>query len=237
MIFITFCVRICALSNLADGQKLIANFFAQLKPLKYKKGEIILRPDTINPGVNFIEKGHIKVYSITEEGNEKLHIIFKPGSLFPLLWVFKDIVRDVYYEALDDVILKKSEKDNFVNLIKNNSDATIELIYKILTTLDVYVDRIDELEYIKSYPRIVASLLTYSKHFGKKAGRGVLIDVPLTQKDIAASANMTRETASREIEILIKKKIISYRRHLIVIRDLTRLKKEMLSESLNSTYH
>ena len=212
---------------LGGDKKLIANFFAQLRPLRYKKGEIILRPDNLNPGVNFLEKGYIKVYSITEEGNEKLHIIFKPGSLFPLIWVFKNIIRDVYYEAIGEVVLKKSTKEDFVDFIKGDHGAALELVYKMTTTLEAYADRIDELEYIKSYPRIVSSLITFSKHFGKRIGKGILLDVPLTQRDIASSANMTRETASREIELLIKKKIITYRGHSIVIRDMSKLRKEL----------
>lgn len=228
MIFITFCVKIASLFILGDEKKLIAHFFAQTKPQKYKKGEIVLRPDNLNPGVNFVEKGHIKVYSITEDGNEKVHVIFKSGAIFPLLWIFKDINRDVYYEALDEVITKKETRDSFVNFIKNDSHATSELISKLLTTMDVYIDRIDELEYTKSYPRLVSSLLTFAKHFGKKTGKRIFIDVPLTHKDIASSLNMTRETASRDLEKLIKKKLIVYKKHRIVINDLVQLKKELL---------
>lgn len=231
MIFITCCVRIAPLFILGDGQKLIAGFFITLKPLRYKKGEVILRPDNLNPGVNFVEKGHIKVYSITEEGNEKIHSIFKSGALFPLLWIFKNIVKDVYYEALEEVVLKKATKEDFVNLINSESGAMKELVDRLLVTLDVYVDRIDELEYIKSYPRLVSSLLTFAKHFGKKVGKTVLVDVPLTHRDIASSINMTRETVSRELEILINKKLIAYKKHLIVIKDLAGLRRELSSYS------
>ena len=169
VIFITFCVKIAPLFILGNGKKIIANFFAPLRPLRYKKGEIILRPDNLNPGVNFIEKGHVKVYSITEEGTEKIHLIFKSGSIFPLLWVFKDIVRDVYYEALDDVVIKKAAREDFIKFIRTDDDAMKEMIDRILVTMDVYIDRIDELEYMKSYPRLVSSLLTYGKHFGRKS--------------------------------------------------------------------
>lgn len=227
VIFITCCARIAPLFILGDSQKLIASFFAPNKPLRYKKGEIILRPDNLNPGVNFVEKGHIKVYSITEEGTEKLHLIFKSGALFPLLWIFKGIIRDVYYEALDEVVLKKAPKEEFVKFINDDPGAMRELIDKILITMDVYVDRIDELEYVKSYPRLVSGLLTFSKHFGRKTGKTVLVDVPLTHRDIASSLNMTRETVSREMERLIGKKLIAYKKHLIVIRDLVRLKGEL----------
>jgi len=215
------------LSQVIGGQKLIANFFLKFAPSRYKKSEVILRPDNLNPGVNFVECGHIKVYSITEEGNEKLHIIFKAGAIFPLLWVYKDIMHDTYYEALDAVVLRKATKEEFIGLVGSSAQASAELLSRVLTTLDVYVDRVDELEYIKSYPRVVATLITLAKHFGKKNGKKILIEVPLTQRDIAGSINMTRETASREMEKLIHKRLIAYKNHLIVILDLAKLKKEL----------
>lgn len=231
VIIITCCVKIASLFTVVDGQKIIANFFAPLRRLRYKKGEIILRPDNLSPGVNFVEKGHIKVYSITEDGNEKTHIIFKSGAIFPLLWVFKDINRDVYYEALDEVLLKKATKEDFIDFINGNLGAMRELVGKMLTTLDVYVDRIEELEYQRSYPRLISSLLTFIKHFGRKVGKTILIDVPLTHRDIGSSINMTRETVSRDMEKLINKKIIAYKRHLIVVRNLDRLKQELAEYS------
>lgn len=227
MIFITHCVRIGALFIPGEDQKIITRFFAPFKPLRYKKGEIILRPDNLNPGVNFLERGHIKVYSITEDGNEKTHVIFKSGAIFPLLWIFKNINRDVYYEALDEVILKKAAKEDFISLMDTNNGALRELVNRMLTTFDIYVDRIEELEYLKSYPRLVSSLLTFSKHFGKKTGKKILIEVPLTHKDIGSSINMTRETVSREMEILIGKKLIAYKHHLIVIKDFDGLRREL----------
>lgn len=198
-----------------------------MKPLGYKKGEIILRPDNLNPGVNFLERGHIKVYSITEDGNEKTHLIFKPGAIFPLLWIFRGTVRDIYYEALDTVVIKKASKEDFINFINSDISVMQELVNRLLTTFDVYIDRIEELEYLKSYPRLVSSLLTFSKHFGKKIGKKVLIDVPLTHKDIGSSINMTRETVSREMEILIHKKLILYKKHLILIKDPIGLRREL----------
>lgn len=210
-----------------NGQKVISNFFSQLKPLSYKKGEIILRPDNLNPGVNFLERGHIKVYSITEDGNEKIHLIFKSGAIFPLLWIFKGIVRDTYYESMDSVVIKKVSKEDFVKFIHDDSGAVHEMINRFLIIFDVYVDRIEELEYIKTYPRLVSSLLTFSKHFGKKKGKKILIDIPLTHKDIGGLINMTRETVSRDMEKLIDKKLVTYKKHLIVIKDPIGLKREL----------
>lgn len=221
------CARIGALAKQNSKKGLIADFFSQSKPFRFRRGEIVLRPDYINPGVNFLEKGYVKVYSITEDGYEKIHLIFKAGEIFPLLWVFRGVNREVYYEALGEVLIRRATKEAFLDFLKERPDVLLKLIDEILTVSNVYVTRIDDLEHMKSYPRLISRLISLSGRFGKKSGKKVIIDVPLTHHDISDSINMTRETASREMEELIRKKLISYKKRVVTVLDLGKLKKEL----------
>ncbi len=227
VILITMCAKIGALAKQNGKQSLIADFFSQSKPFRFRREEIVLRPDYINPGVNYLEKGNVKVYSITEDGYENIHLIFKPGEIFPLLWVFRGVNREVYYEALDEVVIRRVTKEAFLDFLKENPDALLELIDEILTVSNVYVSRIQDLEHMKSYPRLISRLISLSERFGKRSGGKIIIDVPLTHHDISDSINMTRETTSREMEELIRKKLISYKKRIITIRDMAKLKKEL----------
>lgn len=209
------------------GKDRLFKYFCKSKPLHYKSGDIILRPDDIPSGIYYIEKGFVKVYSITEEGDEKLHVIYKPRELFPLIWVFKGITKDIFYEALGDVILRRLSKNIFLKLVKEDNLSLLSLIDRIIALFDIHVDRIDNLELTKSYPRLVARLLFLAKRFGKIRGKKIIIEVPIAHKDIANSINMTRETASRELERLEKLGLIKYQDHLIVITDISKLKQEL----------
>ena len=212
----------------------IAGFFQDQKLLRFKRGEVILRPDYLNPGIYYIEKGYVKVYSISLDGEEKIHLIFKAGDLFPLLWVFKDINREVFYEAIVDVFARRSTRDIFLKYLNESPVASRELVGKVLTISNVYVDRIGDLEYIKSYPRLVSHLISLSARFGIKNGKKIIVDVPLTHREIAASINMTRETASRDIEELERRELISIRGKYITILDVKKLKGELINYSEKS---
>lgn len=201
--------------------------FQSGKSISYRKNEIITRPDDAPSGVYYIEDGFVKVYSITEDGDEKLHIIYKTGQVFPLMWALENIHKDVYYQALTNVKLKRVSKEFFNNFIQKNPTINAELVDRLVFHFNVFVDRVDNLEIAKAYPRLVAQILFLAKRFGKQRGKKILIDIPLAHKDIANMINMTRETASREFEKLEKRGLIAYEKHLIVVNNIPKLEEEL----------
>lgn len=219
--------------DMPKGKNTLLTFFARSKPYRYAPGEAILRADDTPSGVYWIEKGFVKVYSITEEGNEKLHIIYKTGELFPLIWVFSNVTKDVFYEAFGEVVLRRSSKEEFLAFLKTSCtnlrgcSLLFELVERVIDLLDVHIDRVDNLEITKAYPRLVAMLLHLAKRFGRKEGKSIKIDIRLTHSDIANSVNMTRETASREMERLQRKGLIKYQVKLIIIKNIEELKEEL----------
>ena len=80
------------MSNAALGK--LDKFFSKFKKLHYKKGELILRGGDSPQGVYFIDKGYVKDYSISKEGEELMLILFKPEDFFPMQWVFNNKPND-----------------------------------------------------------------------------------------------------------------------------------------------
>lgn len=202
-------------------------FFSSSKVLHYKKGEIIIRPEQTPSGIYYIEDGYVKIYSITEDGDEKLHVIYKAGEIFPLVWALKNIQRESFYEAISNVTVRKVAKGDFLNFINTSQQAMAELTELLISTFNVFIDRVDNLEISKAYPRLVDQLLFLAERFGVKRDGAVVIEAPITHKDIGNSIAMSRETASREMENLEKKGLVHYTDHLITITDLDKLTTEL----------
>lgn len=217
------------------------NFFLQTgKEIHYKKGSIIIRPEDTPTGVYFIKKGFVMIYSISEDGSERLHIIYQPNDVFPLMWVLKNEQKKLFYESMDDVILYKVKKESFLNTIKLHPNCMKVLVEHLTENFSIFSDRVDNLEVSRTYPRIVSCLLFFAKQYGKiiltedgKKTESYKVLAPVTQQDIANFSSMTRETASREISILEKKNIVSYKSHNLVINSIKKLEKELLKTGQN----
>ena len=101
--------------------------------------------------------------------------------------------------------------------------------HRIIIILAAYVDRVDNLEYTKAYSRLIQRLLLMSERFGKEYNGSVILEIPVTHKDIANTISLTRETTSRELLKLEKKKLISQKGHILVVNDIKKLRKELES--------
>ena len=216
-------------SGVKKKKTALSAIFIKAKFRKYKDGELIIRAGDTPSGVYFIEKGFVKVYAIEQNGEENLHIIYKEGEIFPIMWALRGVSKDLYYQSLGKTIVKRLSKEEFFESIRVVRVAHMELLSTITTIIDVHADRIENLEIARSYPRIIARLLYMANRFGIRRGKGIIIEPPLNHQDIAASINMTRETASRDLEKLKKKRLISYKGKTISIKNIDKLKEELSS--------
>lgn len=204
----------------------LSDFFNSCLDLTYKKGDILLRPQDTPPGLYRLDKGYIKLYSISEGGDENILIIFKPGEMFPFTWAILDEDRDIFLEALTPVTVKRANKAEFIQLLHESATAAYETVVATTRMYDVFLARIHNLELSKAYPRLIARILSMSPRLGKRQDNTITFDLPITQQDIANSCAMTRETVTREMAKLEKKSLIEYKKKIICIPDIEKLEEE-----------
>lgn len=214
------------LTNSQDRAR-IAKQFERGREFRYRKGEVILRAGDTPSGVYLIRDGFVKVYAITDEGTENLHIMYKPGELFPLIWVLLGAVREVFYQAAGDVALSRLPREEFVQAMQADAGLAVAVARQLAVQFDIHADRVENLEYNNAYQRVVYRLVALARRFGRREGQGVVIAAPLTHQDIADSVNLARETASREIDRLGRKGLVDHRQHQIFLPDVAKLAAEL----------
>ncbi|MDP2585510.1 MAG: Crp/Fnr family transcriptional regulator [Candidatus Levybacteria bacterium] len=207
-------------------------FFSKFKNYHYKKGEVILRGGDAPQGVYYINKGYVRDYSASKEGQELTLIIFKPEDFFPINWVLNDAFNLHYFEAMTAVELWRCPREEFATLLKANPDVFFEMASHVALRLGGLLQRMEYLAFGNAYEKVASILMICAERFGEKSEKGMLIPIPLTHKDIAMLVGMTRETVSIEMKKLERKKIVTYRGRYIIVRDQNKLKKESLLNDL-----
>lgn len=210
----------------------LEDFFAQFKTRHYEKREIILRADEEPRGVCYLKKGYVRLYSVSEEGEDLTLIIFKPEDFFPIRWAINKITDPYYLEAMTTVEILQAPREEFVLFLKANGDVFFELTTRILVRLGGLLQRMEYLAFGNAYQKIASMLSICAERFGKKEINNIIIQVSLTHKDIANLVGLTRETASIEIKKLEKKGIIGYHGRSLVVKNIKKLRKESLLENL-----
>ena len=190
-----------------------------------------MRAGDIPLGVFYLKRGFVRVYSISKVGEELTLIIFKRGDFFPLVWAINNAVVDYYVEAMTACELARVPREEFVKFVKENPDVNFELTSRMLLRFLGLMRRMEYLVFGNANNKVASILLICAERFGKKAGLQIIIEVPLTHSDIASLVGLTRETASIEMKKLENKGLIAYRGHLLVVKNLRRLRRQSLLDT------
>lgn len=213
------------LATMKQTAELVDLFRARGIKQTFKKGDYVIRPGALPPGIFYIYQGLVKAYDITKYNEENLLIMRKEGELFPLIWAITGQDRQVIYEALSPTVTWQISRETFLEFIEERPDALAPLLDMTLEMYRLHSERILNLEYRTVRERIISFLLTMSTRFGKPVEGGTLIEAPLRHQDIASSVNATRETTSRELSALEKKGLLSNKQSMILLKDIEALKK------------
>lgn len=191
--------------------------------LRYHKGEYIMRPGETPSGVFYIEEGFVKAFNISKYGEENLLIIRKEHEIFPLIWAITGQEREIIYQALSQVTLRRVSRDDYLAFMRSHPSVLPPILDMVTEMYRLHSERLLNLEYRSVRERLVSFLLTMSSRFGQETDNGVVIQVPLRHQDIASSINSSRETASRELAVLERKGLVENKRSLITLKDIEKL--------------
>lgn len=204
-------------------------FFSQHTSQTYRKGEILIRADENPSGVLYLTKGTVKVYSISEKGDEVIVNMFKPDSFFPMSWALNDVSNIYFYEAVSDVHIWKASRKPVITFLQNNPEVLLDLLSRVYKGLDGLLLRMTYLMSGSAYSRLVVEILIAAKRFGKQHGDHIIINI--SEKDLALQAGLTRETVSREMGTLKRKGLIAFDKKILEITNIESLKNELQHSS------
>ena len=206
-------------------------FFHTYKKQQFKKGEIIIRADDEPQGIYYIEKGLVRRYSITGNGEELMLNIYKPHAFFPMSWAISNIHNAHFYEAMTEVIVWRAPKDDVLIFVKREPEIVYDLLRRVYIGVEGLWTHIEHLMSGNAYAKLLTALVIIAKRFGKQQQDSLVVDLKMTEKDLAAYAGMSRETASRELQILKQKKLISFEKGIITVQNMQKLEAELSSQS------
>lgn len=200
---------------MSEFQKFMTRF-----PLRvYRKGETILLKDDTPPGMFVVESGLVKVYTITNGGDERLITIASDEENFPVGYALGLVDRaQFFYEAFTVCrirVVPPSEYLEYVLSSKAVSRQHMERITKLLLSTQA---RINALEQPRASDKIAETLLYLANHFGTSIRAPTKqLKIRMTQQEIANSLGLSRETANIELKKLEVKKLITHSRESYIL--------------------
>ncbi|MGE8536884.1 Crp/Fnr family transcriptional regulator [Chryseobacterium sp. R2ACT005] len=179
----------------------------------YHTGEIIFHEEELPSHYYQIKKGKIKLNNYTEDGKEFIQNIFSDGHSFGESLLFVDRPYPMNAVAIEDSVIYKMPKQNFLDLIKSNPEISLN-IYECLAERMYY-------KYIMLYNLSFQNpvgklklLMDYLKSYHEDKTL-YSFQIPLTRQQLASLTGLRVETVIRTIKQMEKDQIVKIEKRKI----------------------
>lgn len=205
----------------------LESLFKQFKPMLFRRKEEVARSDYLTNSVFYLNKGFIRLYTVSAGGNELTLHIFGPSDIFPV-WLNSDLPFSGYYfESLTPAAVYYCERSKLAQFIEKNPKANPEIIAQLIFFSQSVIKKLESKIFFDAYQQVIATILDLTESFGEQVSTGITISYWFTHQDIANIASLSRERVTTEINNLVKEGLISYNSHFIMIPKIESLKAEL----------
>ena len=208
------------LSGLSDDELNVLN--ENKYEVFYEAGETICKQGTKPSGLLCLYQGKVKITRLGLNGEEQIVALKKPVDFIGFRALMGKNAFLTSAVALEDTSICILDKNDFFNVIGNNSRLAFKIINFFANELDKTERRMANLAQKHIRARLADALLMVHDIYGN-ARNGGYLNVSLKRADLAALANMTTANAIRVLSSFAKENLIEINRRNIKLNDLKAL--------------
>lgn len=188
----------------------------------YKKGEVIYKEGDKPIGLICLSEGKVKIFKEGVGGREQIVRMAKPVGFIGYRALFADENYIASAIAIEDSVVCNIEKEALFELIKSNSDFSVNIIKSLATELGFSNSRTVTLTQKHIRGRLAESLLFLIETYGFEENEET-IKVYLSREDIANLSNMTTSNAIRTLSNFASEGVIGLEGRRISVKDIKAL--------------
>jgi CRP/FNR family cyclic AMP-dependent transcriptional regulator len=183
----------------------VAGYEHLFTQITYRKRAVVFELGDVGRVVYFIKIGRVRIVRATADGKEITLAILGPGDLFGEEVIFApDVVRSTVATCLEDTLLCTARAVDLYGIMARHPVLAVNVAKYLHEQRDDALSIAEDLAYLKIPDRLMKLLERLAAEHGVPTSAGTLIDVSLTQADIASLIGSTRETVSSELSQLTR---------------------------------
>jgi len=199
-----------------------------------EKNQYVFRAGDPSECVCIVEHGYLKLFQPIADGRDMLQFFRAPGDILGLrgsLRTKPQSLRTYSVQACDDVEMVCIPTNEFRSFLEVHSRMALEVAATLAHRLDDACDNFSTLALTHVAARVAHLILYVGQHYGTPDGKGVNLDVPLTQQEIADMVGAARQTVSSILNTLYHDGVISESHKYLRIEDHQQLTKLAMSHA------
>jgi len=163
----------------------------------FGKGVIIFHRDSPGQTLYIIESGKVRMFLLSESGQEISLNIHGPGESFGELALLDGLPRSLGAVTMDRTVVLTLHRDHFLRHLRSQPLTAMSIIEMLSRRLRYTTDYAGNLAFLDVYGRVAARLLELAGLYGVPSAEGLEIDLRMTQAELASCVAATREFVNK----------------------------------------
>ncbi len=182
----------------ADIEALIRHTQAE----SFSSGQMIFKQGETTNRILIIKSGRIRLWKVTEEGNEITLDIRKSGDILGESVFSHDGFIPVNATCLEETYTCGLTRGGFEKLVLSNPNIGLQVIKNLSQRIDWLTSRVGDMSYSNLEERLYRILAAVAQEHGMKSDKGLILPMPLTHEDLSFLVGAHRVSISRAMKAL-----------------------------------
>lgn len=201
-------------------------YFTQFgERLIYNKGQYVVWSAEPSNWVYFLKEGLVQTSFSFSDGSERILGYFLPGMAFAQSGSFyAEQGFEIEFVAMKPCTVYRLANTKFLRQVKLDPAFNEDYIHLLQRNQIFLVERLRYQGEKTVRSKLIAWLLFMARYYGEITEKEVVIDIPLSQEDIANFLLVSRESVNAVFRALLASGVILHKKRLITIPDINQLK-------------
>ena len=185
------------------------------------KGHVLFRAGDAANLVYLVQRGMVRITRRTSDGKDILVAILGPGAIFGEEVVFSQVERSTIAVCTAETLLWMARAEHVYGLLTRFPQLAVNVAKYLHEQRDNALAIVEDIAYLSVPQRLLRQLNRLAVEYGKPVADGVLLDIRLTQADLAALSGTTRETVCVQLAELAAEGLVRVEGRSIIVLKAT----------------
>jgi CRP/FNR family transcriptional regulator len=206
----------------------VPELFHAAQPRRLKAGERLFAIGDPGDGCFLLEQGLLKATVASPLGEERIIAILGPGAIVGELSMIDGLPRSASVIAMQDCVLRFASREAFQQRANTKPESHHVLLAILATQLRQAHEDLAATTFLTVRARVAHALLKLAEYIGQPSSQGhIVFQDRIALADLAATAGVARENASRVLSEWRRRKFVTGSPHRLCLNNIAAIEREM----------
>jgi CRP/FNR family transcriptional regulator, cyclic AMP receptor protein len=184
----------------------------------YRRGQLVFHQGDLGDALFIVTEGLVKVFVTSEEGEEMVLVTLRPPETFGELAVIDGGPRSASAQALEDTHVLVVTRATLLEALHEQPSLAEALLRSLGAVVRRLTEQASDLVFLDLHGRVAKLLLALAQERGEARGDAIVLDLHLTQSDLAGMVGGSRQSVNQILRAFERRGYLVFHHRQVVIR-------------------